>query len=96
MNDTSMFGFITDESGTTISGLITITEQNRFVVQVSENQWLVCVDGPSGPIYADTEEKATRWPTHRSAKRALSRLRKKCWKRFAGSKVYEVANGSSR
>jgi hypothetical protein len=62
---------------------------NGFIIFVGPD-WLVCVDGP---VYSDSECKATRWPTKRSAQRALSRLRKQCKKSFARASVCEIREG---
>jgi len=73
----------------TTTGPIEWIEESGFVVLVRLGKWLKCVDGP---LYADEEGKATKWPTQRSAQRALSRLRRRLSKTIGSAKIYEVKN----
>jgi len=70
----------------TTTGPIEWIEESGFVVLVRPGK---CVDGP---LYADEEGKATKWPTQRSAQRALCRLRKRLSKTIGSAKIYEVKN----
>jgi hypothetical protein len=60
--------------------------QPGYVVELHPNIWLV----QAGVNHTTAVElkKATRWPTERSAKRALSRTRKASMKKLATAKIY--------
>lgn len=59
-----------------------------YVVELQKGCWLV----QAGVNHTTTVEldRATRWPTERSAKRALSRTRKASMKKLATVKIYGV------
>lgn len=60
--------------------------QPGYVVELQEGCWLV--QAGVDPQRTLVLKNATRWPTERSAKRALSRTRKASMKKMATAKIY--------
>ena len=64
------------------------TATDGWVIELEKNVWLVSAD--ADPSRCLKLENATRWPTERSARRAMSRVRKLCSKKFHGATIYNV------
>lgn len=61
-------------------------QKSGFVVELEKSVWLLAAD--DDPSRTLVLANATRWPTARSAKRALSRVRKCCRHKFYGAMIY--------
>jgi hypothetical protein len=65
-----------------------VVDTSGFVVELEKSVWLLAAD--ADPSRTLVLKNATRWPTERSAKRALSRVRKYCRHKFYGATIYHV------
>jgi len=63
-------------------------DTSGWVVELENNVWLLAVD--ADPSRTLVLANATRWPTERSARRAMSRVRKVCRHKFYGATIYHV------
>ena len=59
-----------------------------WVVELEPGVWLLSAD--ADPSRTLVLKNATRWPTERSARRAMSRVRKCCRHKFHGAEIYAV------
>jgi hypothetical protein len=66
-----------------------VVDTSGWVVELEKDVWLLSAD--ADPSRTLVLKNATRWPTERSAKRAMSRVRKHCRHKFHGAKIYHVA-----
>lgn len=65
-----------------------VDDTSGWVVELEKSVWLLSAD--ADPSRTLVLKNATRWPTERSAKRALSRVRKHCRHKFYGATIYHV------
>ncbi len=73
----------------TTSPIRLIVDNSGWVVELERGVWLLVAD--ADPSRTLVLKNATRWPTERSATRALSRVRRRCQPKFHGAKIYHVA-----
>ena len=60
-------------------------DTSGWVIEIESGVWLLSADyEPSRTLVL---KNATRWPTERAAKRALSRVRKNCSRKFASAEI---------
>jgi hypothetical protein len=69
-------------------GFAIVDDNPGWVVELETGVWLVSAD--ADPTRTLELRNATRWPTQRAAKRAMSRVRRSCARKFNGFKIYEV------
>jgi hypothetical protein len=72
----------------TTSHFVATVDTSGWVVELEKDVWLLSAD--ADPSRTLVLKNATRWPTERSAKRAMSRVRKHCRHKFHGAKIYHV------
>lgn len=66
-------------------------DTSGWVIELESGVWLLSAD--ADPSRTLVLKNATRWPTERSAKRAMSRVRKNCRTKFYGAEIYFVEGG---
>jgi len=60
-------------------------DTSGWVIELEAGVWLVSAD--ADPSRTLVLKNATRWPTQRAAKRALSRVRKNCMRKFPSAEI---------
>ena len=76
------------EKPCTASDIRLIVDTSGWVIELENGVWLVSAD--ADPSRTLVLKNATRWPTERSARRAMSRVRKNCSRKFASARIYFV------
>ena len=73
------------EKPCTASDVHLVVDTSGWVIELEAGVWLVSAD--ADPSRTLVLKNATRWPTQRAAKRALSRVRKNCTRKFASAEI---------